>query len=171
MACPRETTWPTAGSIVNVEPWPYTACEERTADTPACARASAVCAEDTDARSLASFAAAPLVLCSALETVCASPVHRPELTSSGGEPSDPPSLLDGESVEAVSAAPSPAQSTDSFWRAADSVALSPANVAASADSDALAVCNIVSLVVTDCSACCTADGGVPDGTRMLDELA
>ncbi len=105
-------------------------------------------------------------------TVCASLAHTPESPSPEDAPAGVPSpLADALSADALSAAASPAQSTDSFSWAAVTVARSSASVSLSAASDARALCSIPSPLVTDCSACCTADGGVPLGTRTLDAPA
>jgi hypothetical protein len=114
--CPREITWPTDGSFVNVEVCPYTVSDERAVDKLDCALASCFSAEETWERSALTFAVVPVALCWAAETACTSLEHElpplGELFSLEGE----------ELAEAASAAPLPAQSTDSFARAADTVA-------------------------------------------------
>ena len=171
MLCPRAITWPIAGSIVNVELWPYAAAEDRAADRLAAALASDFSSEAIDTRSPPIFIALLLALCASLATVCASLAHRPEPPPPAEGSAGVPSPLGEAAADALSAAPLPAQSTASFSCAAAAVACSPASVSLSAANDALAACSIPSLVVTDCSACCTADGGVPAGTRMLDAPA
>jgi len=88
-----------------------------------CALASALSAEETDDRSEATLAAAPVTLCCAEETACTSLAHEPELDPFGDAPPGVLSPLGEElSADALSAALSPAQSTDSFAREANTVA-------------------------------------------------
>lgn len=164
-------TCPTAGSIVNVEAWPYATAEERAADRAASALASVFSAAAIDARSPSSLIASPLEPCASLATVWASLAHRPELPSPEEEPAGTPSPLGDAPADALSAELSPAQSTDSFSRAAVTVACSSASVSLSAASAARALCSMPWPEAIACSACCTADGGVPLGTRMLDAPA
>ena len=82
-----------------------------------CALASCFSAEETWERSALTFAAVLVALCWAAETACTSLEH--ELPPLLGELFS----LEGEELaDAASAAPSPAQSTCSFARAAVSVA-------------------------------------------------
>jgi hypothetical protein len=108
---------------VNVELCPYTAADDRAVDKPVSAFASSCSAEETDSRSEATFATALVTLCCAEETACTSLAHGPELDPLGDEPPGMLSPLGEElSADALSAALSPAQSTDSFARDAATVA-------------------------------------------------
>ena len=130
------------------------------------ALASCFSAEETWERSAVTLAAVPVAFCCAAETACTSLEH--ELPPAPGESF---SLPGEEPAEAASAAPSPAQSTSSFARAAASVAWWPASACVSEASVALALASIASALATCWLACWTADGAVPDGTRMLEEPA
>ena len=121
-------------------------------------------------RSAVTFVVALAEPCSALDTACESVAHRPEPPPAEPPPPEP-SPPDGEPLDALSAAPSPAQSIASFARAAETVARLSASVSPSDASDARAVLSVASALATACCACATADGAVPDGTRMLDEPA
>ena len=131
-----------------------------------CALASCFSAEETCERSAVSLSAAPVAFCWAEDTACTSLEH--ELPPAPGEPF---SLAGEAPAEAASAAPAPAQSTASFARAAASVAWWPASACVSVASVAQAVASIASALVTCWLACWTAEGAVPDGTRMLEEPA
>ena len=63
--CPREITWPTAGSFVNVELCPYTVAEERAVDKLDCALASCFSAEETWERSALTLPAVLVAFCCA----------------------------------------------------------------------------------------------------------
>ena len=82
-----------------------------------CALATCFSAEETCERSAVTFAAVLVALCWAEETACTSLEHAlpPLLGESFSLPGEEP-------ADAASAAPSPAQSTCSFARAAASVA-------------------------------------------------
>ncbi len=129
------------------------------------ALASCFSAEETCERSAVSLPAAPLVFCCAEDTACSSPEH--ELPLAPGELFS----LAPEAAAAVSAAPAPAQSTASFARAAASVARWPARARVSVASVAETVTSIPSALASCWSACWTAEGAVPEGTRMLEEPA